>query len=298
MSVGAGGGSIPPPSRFFPLGCEAVEELSLELPSGRFQAVAHGAEGAPLVLCVHGLSSNARAWDFLGERIAGGGLRAVALDLRGRGLTDATPPGSYGLGSHAADLLAAATALGAETFDLAGWSMGALIGILSASTAAGRLRRLVLVDHAGRMDDNATAHVRAGLDRLDAIVADPEDHVAAMRDGGGIARWLDQWDAHYRRELRRAEAGRWIVRTERSACEEDLADFTAHDWQSAWRTLAMPTLLVRSTQSVDGGYIVPEDQRDGLLARAANATLVEVDANHFDVMTAEETWAAVRDHLA
>jgi pimeloyl-ACP methyl ester carboxylesterase len=275
-----------------------MEELSLELPSGRFQAVAHGGAGAPLVLCLHGLSANSRAWDFLGAKLASEGRRAVALDLRGRALTDTTPPGSYGLASHAADVLAAADALGAESFDLAGWSMGALIGILAASTAAGRLRRLVLVDHAGRMDDAAITVVRAGLDRLDAIVADPDEHVADVRAAGGIERWGEQWDALYRRELRRAEDGRWISRTSRAACEEDLADMIARDWTEAWRPLAMPVLLVRSTRAIEGGHIVPADQRDGLAARGADVTVVEVDATHSDVMTDERTWSAVQTHLA
>ncbi len=272
-----------------------MEEITLDLPSGRVQAVSHG--GGPLVLCLHGLTANSRAWDFLGERLAGAGFHAVALDLRGRALSPVTPPGSYGLDSHVADVLAAANALDAETFDVAGWSMGALIGILAASTASGRLRRLVLIDHAGRMDDAAVEVVRAGMDRLDAVVADPQEHVDAVRAAGGIERWLPQWDALYRRELRRAEDGRWVARTSRPACEEDLEDMIARDWKEAWRPLAMPTLLVRSTRLMNGGAIVPEAERDGLVARATQPTVVEVDATHSDIMTADATWAAVESHL-
>lgn len=272
-----------------------MEEISLDLPSGRLRAVSHG-EG-PLVLCLHGLTANCRAWDFLADRLAGCGFCAVALDLRGRGLSPVTAPGTYGLDSHVADVVAAANALGAETFDVAGWSMGALIGILAAATASGRLRRLVVIDHAGRMDGAAIEVVRAGMDRLDGSVADPQQHVDAVRAAGGIERWLPQWDALHRRELRLAEDGRWVARTSRAACEEDLADMVARDWKEAWRPLAMPTLLVRSTRSINGGFIVPESERDGLLARAAQPTLVEVDAGHSDLMTADATWAAVDAHL-
>lgn len=276
-----------------------MEEISLELPSGRMQAVAHGGAGAPLVLCLHGLTANSRAWDFLGERIAGTGKRAVALDLRGRALTPVGAQGTTGgLDGHVADVLAAASALGAETFDVCGWSMGALIGILAASTGSGRLRRLVLIDHAGRMDDAAVEVVRAGMDRLDGSVADPDEHVAAVRAAGGIERWLPQWDALYRRELRTDPDGRWVARTSRAACEEDLADMLARDWKEAWRPLAQPTLLVRSLRAMNGGAIVPESERDGLLERAQQASLVEVDATHSDIMTADETWAAVDEHLS
>lgn len=273
-----------------------MEEITLDLPSGRMQAVSHG--GGPLVICLHGLTANSRAWDFLGERLAGAGHRAVALDLRGRALTEVGAQGrTGGLDGHVADVLAAANALGAETFDVCGWSMGALIGILAASTASGRLRRLVLIDHAGRMDDAAVEVVRAGMDRLDGSVADPDEHVAAVRAAGGIERWLPQWDALYRRELRREPDGRWVARTSRAACEEDLADMLARDWKEAWRPLAVPTLLVRSLRPMGGGAIVPESERDGLLERARQPSLVEVDATHSDIMTADPTWAAVDEHL-
>ena len=274
-----------------------MEDLTLELPSGRVEAVAHGDAGAPLVICVHGLSANARAWDFLAGRLADAGRRAVAIDLRGRGRSQATPPGTYGLASHAADVVAVANALDAEVFDYAGWSMGALIGILAASTAAGRLRRLVLIDHAGRMDDSAVRTVRDGLSRLDGIHDDPADHIRAVRAAGGIERWTDQWEAVYRRELRQDADGRWVAATSRTACEEDLEDMLTRDWQEAWRPLAMPTLLVRSTREIEGGHIVPADQRDGLAARAREVTVVEVDASHSDLMTSEETWSAVEGHL-
>ena len=36
-----------------------MEEFTLELPSGRVAAVAHGDAGGPPVICVHGLSANA-----------------------------------------------------------------------------------------------------------------------------------------------------------------------------------------------------------------------------------------------
>jgi pimeloyl-ACP methyl ester carboxylesterase len=275
-----------------------MEEISLKLPSGRLQAVAHGAEGAPLVLCLHGLSANARAFDTIGPALARAGHRAVALDLRGRALSDVTPPGTYGLSAHGADVLAAASELGAETFDVVGWSMGALIGIFTASLAAGRLRRLALIDHAGHMDVEALDAVIRGLDRLAAIVDDPQEYVDRIRAAAAIENWTDQWDAFYARELEHAPDGKWIVRTSRAACEEDLEDLRDHDWTEAWRPLAMPTLLVRATRPLNGGFVVPEHERDNLLSHLARGSLVEVDGNHFDVMTADDTAAAIVDHLS
>jgi pimeloyl-ACP methyl ester carboxylesterase len=266
-----------------------VEERTLELTSGRIAAAVSGPEDGPLVLCVHGLSANLRAYDAIAPRLSDAGHRVAAIDLRGRGHSDVTPPGSYGLGAHAADVLAVANELGAETFDYVGWSMGALIGILAASLGAGRLRRLVLIDHAGASDPEAGAAVRAGLNRLDLPITDPDEYTDRMRAAGAIEHWHEQWDAMYRREL---------GRTSRGAAEEDYEDIVARDWTEAWRPLAMPTLLVRATRPLNGGFVVTEAARDGLMATAAQPTLAEVDANHFDVMTDDRTAAAIVEFLA
>src|SRR4051812_46324328 len=158
-----------------------MEELALALPSGRVAAEVRGHADGPLVVCVHGLSANLRAFDAIAPRLADAGHRVVAYDVRGRARSDITPPGSYGLGAHAADAIAVANALEAETFDYVGWSMGALIGILAASLASARLRRRVLIDHAGVVDASALDAVRAGLNRLDAVVDDPQRYVDAIR---------------------------------------------------------------------------------------------------------------------
>lgn len=262
-----------------------MEELTLEVPSGRIAAEVRG-EG-PLVICGHGLSANLRSFDAIAARLEGA-HRVAAIDWRGRGRSEITPPGSYGLGAHAADILAIANELEAETFDYVGWSLGALIGILAASVGAGRLRRLVLIDHAGESDPAAVEAVRQGLARLDLALGEDE-YVALMRERGAIEHWTDQWDGMYRREH---------GRTSRAAAEEDLADAYTHDWAEAWRPLAMPALLVRATRPLNGGHVVSEAARDGFLATAAQPSLVEVDANHFDVMTADPTADAIAEHLA
>ena len=94
-------------------------------------------------------------FDFLGPRLAERGLQRVAIDLRGRGLSQTTPPGSYGIASHARDVVHCAQALGAERFAVLGWSLGALIGMQLAATGTGAVLHLVLFDDAGRAGRSA-----------------------------------------------------------------------------------------------------------------------------------------------
>ena len=272
-----------------------MQERDLALPSGRMRALERGPADGPLVLCAHGLSANARAFDPIGERLEAAGRRVVAVDLRGRGHSEVTAAGSYGLRAHAADLLDAADLLGADRFTLLGWSMGALIGLVLADRAVGRLAGLALIDHAGAMDPEAVEAVERGLARLDAVVDTPEEYVAAIRAASPVERWGPFWDAFYRYELGRREDGRWAPLTDAAACREDLDETVVHDWPALWRRLPEAVTLLRCTRPLNGGFIVPEAVRDQFAAAVPSARVVEVDANHFDVMTHEVALAAVED---
>ena len=88
------------------------EELDLHLASGHLHAQRFGAARASLVLCLPGLWGTMRSFDAVGRRLGSDHRQVVALDLRGRGKSQATPPGSYGVASHVRDVLSTATALG------------------------------------------------------------------------------------------------------------------------------------------------------------------------------------------
>jgi pimeloyl-ACP methyl ester carboxylesterase len=264
-----------------------MEELDLELDSGRVHAQRFGDPDAPLILAVHGLSANMHAYDFLAPRVRGERL-LVALDLRGRGRSDVTPPGTYGMRSHARDVLQAADRLGAEQFDYIGWSMGALIGIMAANEAPGRLRTLGLIDHAGGMDPTAVDAVLTGLNRFD--LDGPEAaYVARIRELSPIRPFTEFWETFYAYEF---------GRTDKAACREDFDDIPTHDWPSLWPALTMPTALVRCTLPLNGGFIVPDAVARAIDAAVPSLAVADVEADHFTVMTDERTAASLASNLA
>jgi pimeloyl-ACP methyl ester carboxylesterase len=266
-----------------------MEELDLELDSGRVHAQRFGPADAPLILAVHGLSANMHAFDVLAPRlIAGRERQLVALDLRGRGASDVTPPGTYGLQAHARDVLQAAERLGAERFDWVGWSLGALIGIQAANIAPERIRTLGLIDHAGAMDEGAVDAVRAGLNRLDIEAPDAEAYVARIEEVSPLAPLSDYWRTYYAYEF---------GRTNKAACQEDFDDVEDHDWPALWPALTMPTTLVRCAVPIPGGFIVPPAVAQRLAATVPTVTIAEVDADHFTVMTNDDAADALAANL-
>ncbi|MFZ0833139.1 MAG: alpha/beta hydrolase [Mycobacterium sp.] len=273
-------------------------DFDLSLPSGRIRARRWGDEGAPLLLCVHGLSANLTAFAELGERLGGPQRQVVAFDLRGRGRSEVTPPGTYGLDNHARDVLAVADQLGADEFDVAGWSLGALICMRLALFAPARLRSVTLIDHAGPSDRAALVPIRAGLDRLDAVVATPDAYIEAIRADGVIEPWSAFWDACYTYELEQFADGLWRPSTFRGAAEEDLYQDWPGDWSDHWRALTMPTLLIRALKPLNGALIVPDRAVAGLLSTNPAVRVVETpDSNHFTCIVDPITLSAVDELL-
>jgi pimeloyl-ACP methyl ester carboxylesterase len=273
-------------------------DVDLLLPSGRIRARRWGDDGAPLLLCVHGLSANLCGFTYLAEHLASRDRRVVAIDLRGRGRSEITPPGSYGLGNHARDILDVATMLGANDFDLAGWSLGALIAMEVAVRSGDRLRSVTLIDHAGPADAAALAPIRSGLTRLDAVVSTPDAYLEMIRRVGAIDSWSPFWDAYYTYELEQLADGSWSPSTSRAAAEEDLYQDWPGDWRDHWRALTMPTALVRALKPLNGALIVPDRAVAALVATNPKVRVVETpDSNHFTCVTDPITATATEEIL-
>jgi len=99
------------------------------------------------VVLLHGLASNARIWDGVASRLAGAGLRVVALDQRGHGASE-QPGSGYDFATLGRDLSAALADLGIERPVLAGHSWGANVALQFAADRPGALADLALVDGA------------------------------------------------------------------------------------------------------------------------------------------------------
>ena len=108
-------------------------------------------DGRRLVL-VHGVGSHLQSWDGVIARL-GPGYRCLAYDLRGHGAS-AKVPGPYAIEDFVADLTALVRHLGWDRFDLAGFSLGGLIGQAFTLKLPAAVRTLTIVSSvAGRTEE-------------------------------------------------------------------------------------------------------------------------------------------------
>jgi pimeloyl-ACP methyl ester carboxylesterase len=278
-------------------------ELDLQLPSGRLHAQRFGSRTAPLGLFLPGLTGNMKTSDFLGERLGSESRQLVALDLRGRGKSHVTPTGSYGLASHASDVFAAADALGADRFSIIGHSMGAGVALTAVSMdESRRIERVVLIDLCGRPEPSTDALISAAVGRLGSVYPSIEVYLETVKQIGTVSPWSDYFERYLRYELEPVEGG-VRARTSREAALEDQAEFKA-DRAAAlyarWSSLCQPVLLLRAGRELllGSGYIVSAADRERFAREVPSATVAEIDANHYGIITADATAAAIRDFFA
>ena len=115
-------------------------------PQGRLFLDDGGVGGIPVVF-IHSAAGSTTHWEAQLAHLRRT-RRAVALDVRGHGRSEAPRDGSYAVTAMGADVVAVVEALGLERFILVGHSQGAAVAIAAAAHAPGRVAGLVLLDPA------------------------------------------------------------------------------------------------------------------------------------------------------
>ena len=266
----------------------------IQLTSGALHVESNGDPFGHLILCVHGLSANCRSFDRFVPVLAAAGHHIVTMDLRGRGRSEITPPGSYGWDSHVRDLLEIAELYGAVSFDVIGHSMGGFIGMSLAAEFPRRCSRLVLLDAVGAPEPSALRPIRKSIGRLGRKYQSVPAALAHMQAAGTIAPWDEFWDSYFAWELEPVD-DTVRIRTDLAAVVEDSAYASMHDVYGLWPRLRCPGLLVRASRPMTpgGGFVVSRADAERFAAEARDATVVDVDADHYSILISPPAISAV-----
>ena len=147
----------------------------------RDYAGASGPARAP-VICLHGLTRNARDFEDLAPRLAAKGRRVLAIDVRGRGRSDWDPqPMRYVPATYAGDVLALLDALGVARAVFIGTSMGGLITMLLAATRPAVVAAAALNDIGPEIAPAGMARINAFTGQAPAVETWDEAEAYARR---------------------------------------------------------------------------------------------------------------------
>jgi pimeloyl-ACP methyl ester carboxylesterase len=270
----------------------------IQLTSGALHVESNGDPVGRLVLCVHGLSANCRSFDRFVPVLAAAGHHVVTMDLRGRGRSDITPPGSYGWDSHVRDLLEIAELYGAESFDVIGHSMGGFVGMSLAAQYPRRCSRLVLIDAVGAPEPSALVSVAKSISRLGRTYPSASAVLSRMQAAGTISPWDAFWDSYFGWEVEACDDS-VRIRTDVAAVREDATYGSTQNVYELWPRLRCPVLLVRASRPTapDGGLVVSQADAERFATETRDATVVNVDADHYSILIAAPAISAVERFL-
>lgn len=132
-------------------------------------------DGVP-VLCLSGLTRNARDFDYVAPHLDG--VRLIRMDYRGRGLSEHADPATYAVPVEAKDTVALLDHLGVDKAAVLGTSRGGLIALILGAIARDRLLGVAfndvgpVVDPAGLADIMTYLGVVPQAASLEALAQD------------------------------------------------------------------------------------------------------------------------------
>ncbi|QHI99695.1 alpha/beta fold hydrolase [Xylophilus rhododendri] len=224
----------------------------------------YGGQGRPLLI-VPGITSPAITWGFVAERLAER-FDTYVLDVRGRGLSEASPTLDYGLDAMAADVAAFAEALDLRGYALVGHSMGARIGIRVSRHHGERLGCLAMVD---------PPVSGPGRRRYPSNLAWYLDSMRQARRGITVEQMRVFCPSWTEEQLRlRAE---WLHTCDERAIVTTFDGFHQDDIQSDLPFVKVPSLLMVAGR---GGVVAPEDQAEFTRLLPGLLTVQVPDAGH------------------
>ena len=150
---------VPSSKRAVPLAAESMYPANdpaaraswIRLPDGeRVRVVQTGADSAPPLLLLHGWGCSAFAWRYLAGPLADAGWRAIAIDLRGHGLSDRPgDPAKYQRAQMVDHLAGTMDALGIVSAPIVAHSMGGAVAMALALRNPERVTRMALFGAVG-----------------------------------------------------------------------------------------------------------------------------------------------------
>ncbi|MBC8363586.1 MAG: alpha/beta hydrolase [Actinobacteria bacterium] len=267
----------------------------------RLNVVEQG-KGRCLVL-MPGLTANARFFDSLVAAGLADDRRVVAVDLRGRGLSD-KPASGYSMADHALDVLGLLDALGLERADIGGHSFGGLLTYYLAANHADRVERCVVLDAPATVDPGILEQIRPALERLGATVPSFEEYLEMVRAMPYYEGWWDpRIEDYFRADVEELPGGSVRTRSRSDNIAEAVEGTLEVDWPDTVRRIRQPTLLVRATGSFGppgSPPILSEAAASETLGLLAGGRLVELAGNHMTAFFGESAGvgaAAIRAFL-
>lgn len=259
-----------------------------------------GRSDRPPLICIPGLTRNARDFEGLCARLAGE-WRLIAVDLRGRGESAyARDPMTYVPLTYLQDLESLIESLTLPRFVLVGTSLGGILSMLLATAERGRIAGAVLNDVGPELNPAGLARIRTYVGKsawyptwMHAARAMAEANAGVYPDFG-----IEDWLAMAKRLHRLTGSGRIVLDYDMKIAEPFRVpgNEAGPDMWGAFDALATAPMLVLRGELSD---ILEGEVVDRMCARAPDCVGVNVPrVGHTPTLDEPESVAALDALLA
>ncbi len=245
------------------------------------------------ILCIHGLSANCRCWDRIVSPLVPD-FRVLAMDLRGRGLSD-KPATGYSVDQHVMDVQGVLEDQGLETVTLMGHSLGAYVSLAFAAQYPKKVKKMILVDGAGDLSgarwDKIEQAIKPSVERLGQVFPSYEAYTALLKLAPFLKPWTDFLDAYFRYEIEETDGG-VRSRTPAGPIREEIANIRFFDASKKYPEITCPVLILRATEGIfsEEDMVLPADMADKMVREIKDARCVDLPGtNHYSILFAENS---------
>ncbi len=263
------------------------------------------AGGAKTLFCIHGLTANSRSWDLWANALTPQHA-LVAMDLRGRGLSD-QPDNGYGIGQHVEDIRRVLEDQRIEQPIICGHSLGAYIAAAFAARYPEVPAGLILVDGGGALTPEQwqaiEPAIKPALARLEKIFPSFEDYVAPLKLLPNFQPWTLFYENYFRYEIEPTADGGVRARTRMAHIREEQQHLIREDMHRHYGRIQCPTLILRATDGLlsQDDLILPPAVAETMVNAIAHARSVDLPgANHYSILFKDGTayHPALQDFIA
>lgn len=206
----------------------------------------------PTLVCVHGMTRNARDFDALAAAMEDR-YRVVSMDVVGRGESDwLADYAGYGYAQYMADAAALIARLDVEQVDWVGTSMGGLVGMMLAARPNSPIRRLVINDIGPFIPKSFLGRIRdyVGTDPHFADIGELEAYIRKIHASFGPMS-DEQWRHLAEHSARPLEGGGYGLAYDPAIAKAAFSPEGPSDVElwDIWEQVACPVLVLRGAES-------------------------------------------------
>ncbi len=238
----------------------------------------------PLIL-LPGLTANARLYDGLISAGLSPAFRTLALDLRGRGLSD-KPKTGYHMADHADDVIGIMDALGIEQAAPVGHSYGGLLTFYMGAKFPHRFPKLVIMDASILLIREETREaIKASLARLGAKIPSMDIYISALKQLPTLnGFWSEELESYFKGDVQQYEDGSVQALADPIAINEAIDTQFGMPWADYVASIAQPTLLLNALGDYGTVPLMPKEMAEATVAMLQKCRYREIAGNHLTMV--------------